>query len=732
VAHGQIELRAEPRGGEAAPRPSAVESSDGSASRGLEGSADAEAQEGSPRREEPGGVSSSGAVASSGDAQPSVAVSAGGEVAGSAEVEPSRELEASRGAAAARAGASGGAVAAANAGEAPQAAVATGADDLTPKGAPEVRVRDVTTKPGLAASTELGASRPPAAAPAAGDVTPKGLPEVRIRDVATKPGFGASTAGSPGELESSGPRLATPPPPPEVWARDAGASLAGGGRGAVESRSAVEWPRPRLATPPPLPPELMRGDAAAGRGGEPRGEPASLGHGIGALRDEPFVAPARRSARSWWGASLVVLCVGGVLIWALRETQRDRTVAPVAATGPAPSLGASGTPAAPPTLGRQAIDTLAAAAHGYGGIESPELAELLDEEAETLARGGGACAPGAAGCELVSTAHGLSTAPGAGSTGERQGERGSWLDGLEVPGIGIKDDARVRRFFEFHTRNSVGREAFQELLFRCAPYRDTVEAALARYGVAPQLLAVAMATSGCVADAESAEAGRGLWQLTPAAAKAYHLRVKDQVLDERLEPVKSTEAGVRLLEDLYRKTGSWELAISAFRVGPLPLLARLSGVGDGADYWALVDSGGLSGDAAAIVPKVQAFALILANLDKFRFEPVPLRAAEPTALLEVPPGTRLGLVARAAGSSTTKIRELNPDMMGDRVPDWPGEKFSLRVPKDASERAREAMPELITSPDHADECVPHAFDWGRQRFTTAMASRCEHASAMNH
>jgi hypothetical protein len=196
--------------------------------------------------------------------------------------------------------------------------------------------------------------------------------------------------------------------------------------------------------------------------------------------------------------------------------------------------------------------------------------------------------------------------------------------------------------------------------------------------------------------------------------------------------VKATDAAVRLLEDLYRKTGSWDLAIAALRVGPLPLLARLSEVGDGANYWALVDSGGLSGEAAAIVPKVQAFALILANSSRFRFQPVPLRTSDGTSVLEVPPGTRLGLVARAAESSTTKIRELNPDLLGDRVPDWPGEKFTLRVPRAASERARAVLPELIASADHSDECVPHAFDWGRQRFTTAMAARCEHTSAMNH
>jgi membrane-bound lytic murein transglycosylase D len=412
----------------------------------------------------------------------------------------------------------------------------------------------------------------------------------------------------------------------------------------------------------------------------------------------------------------------------------------------------------PPALGREVLEGLLAVVHGHGGIESPELADLLDEEAAQLARGGAACVPGTAGCELASTSHELAVAPGpsrAQTSVAAAAERGSWLDGLELPAIGVKEEPHVREIFEFFTRNAVGRETFQELLFRCASYRELVYSALERYGLSPELLAVPMVVSGCMPDAESSDGGRGLWQLTSAAAKGYRLRVKALVLDERLDPAKSTDAAVRLLEDLFRKTGSWDLALAAYRIGPLALVARLAAGGntaggnaaggnaaasntaanntaasntaaeDGADYWELAAGGRLPEAAVKFVPKVQAFALILANLSRFRFEPLPQRPAESTTTLEVPPGTRLGLVARAAASSTTKIRALNPDVLGDRLPDWPGQRFLLRVPKETGERAREALPTLLASADHADECVPHAFDWGRQRFTTAMASRCE-------
>jgi hypothetical protein len=439
--------------------------------------------------------------------------------------------------------------------------------------------------------------------------------------------------------------------------------------------------------------------------------------------------PRRAGAFPWWPASLGVLGVVGicVVVVTFGGSQRDVVAAAPASSAAASSAGSDVAAAHTPVrrLGREAIDELLAAAHGYGGIESPELADLLDLQAAELASG--SCPPEALGCALLGS---LAPTPASRKARARPAltTRASWLEGLELPAIGVQDDRSVREAFELHTRNSVGRETFQELLFRCGGYRDLIHAALDRYGLPRELLALPMVASGCVSDVESADGGRGLWQLTPAAAQAYQLRVQVRVVDERIDPLKATDAAVRLLEDLHRKTGSWELALAGYQLGPLALLSRLFGAGDDARFGGLDEAGDLPREVREYVPKVQAFALVLANLEKFRFEPARVSSQEATALLEVPPGTRLGLVARAAASSTSKIRELNPDVIGDRVPDWPGQRFLIRVPRDAEPRAREILRELIATADHADECVPHAFDWGRQRFTNAMASRCEHAS----
>ncbi len=467
----------------------------------------------------------------------------------------------------------------------------------------------------------------------------------------------------------------------------------------------------------------------------------SLAEGVYSVPDaapdaEPESAPPEASSREaalsrrgggfpWWSASLAALGVVGVGVLVSTHGGPRAEVAS-AASGTAASEAAKAREEQP-ALPRDVLERIVAGAHGHGGIESPELADLLDEEAAELARSGGVCADGATGCEMMRSAAATVARPWP-KPRPSAGERASWLEGLALPELGAKDDRRVREAFELHTRNAVGRETFQELLFRCGVHRELMHAALARYGLPLELVALPMVVSGCIPDGEHQRGARGLWHLSPAAAKAYHLRVKAEVVDERIDPAKATDAAVRLLEDLHRKMGSWELAIAAYRLSPLALLSRLQGGGEDAGYWELEAAGGIPAEASGYVPKVQAFALILANLERLRFEPVPVHEPEVTAVLEVPPGTRLGVVARAAASSTTKIRELNPDVLGERVPDWPGEKFVLRVPKDAELRARDVLPALIATADHADECVPHAFDWGRQRFTNAMATRCEHAS----
>jgi Transglycosylase SLT domain len=376
--------------------------------------------------------------------------------------------------------------------------------------------------------------------------------------------------------------------------------------------------------------------------------------------------------------------------------------------------------------------SLLAQVHGHGGTESPELRSLLNEQAALASKAlSGKCNDGSARCKAWSDVRELIVGDRKPAVVKRrrgsdtEATRSGWMTGLKMPGIPVEDDPRVLRVFEFYTENPVGRETFQSMLFRCGAYRDLIQSTLIRYDLPPELLALVFTESGCEPSAKSPVGAAGLWQFMPETGRAYHLNIVEAVIDERLNPFKSTEAGIRMLADLRLKLGSWDLVFASYDLGPFGVLARLEKAGADASFWDLVDSDLLPDETANYAPTVDAIALILANLQRLKFAGVQIRAPQMTADLEVSGGTRLSLVARAAATSVAQLHTLNLDFSGDVVPIIPGGSIAVQVPKDVVWQARDALKELLASKDGADQCVPPTFDWGKQRFTPEMDQACQ-------
>jgi hypothetical protein len=96
--------------------------------------------------------------------------------------------------------------------------------------------------------------------------------------------------------------------------------------------------------------------------------------------------------------------------------------------------------------------------------------------------------------------------------------------------------------------------------------RPTVEPILRSHGVPIDLAAVILVESGGRATALSPKGARGLWQLMPDTARRYGLRV-DEIRDDRLDLLRSTNAAARYLHDLYAQFGDWKLALAAYNTG---------------------------------------------------------------------------------------------------------------------------------------------------------------------
>jgi len=78
----------------------------------------------------------------------------------------------------------------------------------------------------------------------------------------------------------------------------------------------------------------------------------------------------------------------------------------------------------------------------------------------------------------------------------------------------------------------------------------------------------------------------GLWQLMIGTGRMYGLEI-NSLVDERLSPVKATNAAARFLKDLYSIYGDWHLVIAAYNCGPSNVNKAIRRAGGKRDYWAI-------------------------------------------------------------------------------------------------------------------------------------------------
>ena len=238
-------------------------------------------------------------------------------------------------------------------------------------------------------------------------------------------------------------------------------------------------------------------------------------------------------------------------------------------------------------------------------------------------------------------------------------------------------NARVEKWME---RFQTTRKAeFERMLARRSVYDGLVRGKLRERGMPEELLYLAMMESGLKSRAVSRASAVGLWQFMSPTALQYGLRV-DELVDERRDPVRATDAALDYLKWLHGRFGSWYLAAAAYNAGPGRVERVLRRHAEGRTgeedlYWEVLDH--LPRETRDYVPRLiaatilaeeaQAYGFAVAFLDPYRFDRV-----------FVPGSTTLAKVAAGLGLDERLLRDLNPHLVRGVTP--PGETYGVRVP----------------------------------------------------
>lgn len=177
-------------------------------------------------------------------------------------------------------------------------------------------------------------------------------------------------------------------------------------------------------------------------------------------------------------------------------------------------------------------------------------------------------------------------------------------------------------------------------------------------------------------DAQSHAQAVGLWQLMPATAQSFGLRI-DSWVDERKDPEKATTAALDFLEYLYERTGCWYLSFAAYHSGEGSVFRAIRNNGT-EDYWELADNNEFSSYTRFYVAAIMALTLIERYCEDYGIvfpEDKPLEHVS----FELQGQLDLRYFSKNVGIELDTLLKMNPSLKKSITPpDYPG--FVLKVP----------------------------------------------------
>jgi len=235
----------------------------------------------------------------------------------------------------------------------------------------------------------------------------------------------------------------------------------------------------------------------------------------------------------------------------------------------------------------------------------------------------------------------------------------------------------VKRLINFYLNKRRGQVSI--MMGLTSYYFPLFEEVLAKYNLPAELKYLPIIESALNPKVVSKAGASGLWQFMYGTAKMYGLEINSYI-DERNDPIKSTDAAARYLRDLYAIYGDWHVVIAAYNCGPGNVNKAVQRSGGKQNYWEIYSK--LPKETRGYIPVFIAANYVMNYSQEHNIYPLQpsLKMLSDTILLTS--YLNFEQIAANLNIPIQEIRQLNPQYKRDIVPAKTDKPYVLKLPID--------------------------------------------------
>ncbi len=242
----------------------------------------------------------------------------------------------------------------------------------------------------------------------------------------------------------------------------------------------------------------------------------------------------------------------------------------------------------------------------------------------------------------------------------------------------------VKRYLERYLKYGTAR--LSRMMAHGQYYFPMFEEHLDKYDMPLEIKYLAVVESALNPKARSYVGATGLWQFMYGTGKLYDLKVNSYV-DDRNDPLKSTEAACQYMLKMYDVFEDWNLVLAAYNSGPGNVRKAIRRSGGKTSYWEIRPF--LPRETSAYVPLFIAatYAMEYGHLYGIGPADIPVYYME-TDTVRITQQVHFKQIQDELGVDEALMEFLNPQYKYKIVPVVKGQDYFLSLPKDAANHFR--------------------------------------------